>query len=151
MCVCALKAILKHSTHSHIKVIIRYYAQQRSRLLCNMMCTPVRCQVSFSDVFDDVAQSEAAIFIVPETALMMSDPFSQRHLEVHWVVEKTKRYKRLSFTFTCGDLWRAKAVCAEELFDWRYIFVKIIRFFSNCLLSVLSHLYEFADKNVRIN
>lgn len=51
------------------------------------MCTPVLCQVSFSDIFDGVAESEAAIFIVSMTALMMSDPFCQLCLEVYWLVE----------------------------------------------------------------
>lgn len=53
-----------------------------------MMCTPVQCQVSFRGVFDDVAQSEAAIFIVSMTALMMSDPFCQLSVEVYCVVGK---------------------------------------------------------------
>lgn len=46
------------------------------------MYTPAQCQISFQDVFDDVAQSEAAIFIVSMTALMKSHPFCQRCLEV---------------------------------------------------------------------
>lgn len=69
--------MLKYCTHSHIKVIIHYYAWQWSRVLCNMMCTPVQCQVSLEDVFDGLVQGEAAIFIVSKTALMMSDPFRQ--------------------------------------------------------------------------
>lgn len=46
-----------------------------------MVFTPVQCQVSFLDDFDDVAQSEAAVFIVSMTALMMSDPFFQQCIE----------------------------------------------------------------------
>ena len=58
-----------------------------------MMCAPVQCQVSFLDVFDGVAQSVAAIFIVSMTALMMSDPFCQWCLEVHRVCESKEVQK----------------------------------------------------------
>lgn len=97
-----LKVILKHFTHSHIKFIIHYYAQLWSRLLCNMMCTPAQSQVWFGDVFDGVVLSRAAIFIVSMTALMMSDPFCQLCLDVHWVVGNKEEWN--AFIHLCMRL-----------------------------------------------
>lgn len=65
--------MLKYIAHSYIKFIVMH--SSRADSFCNMMFTPVQCQVSFLDDFDDVAQSKAAVFIVSMTALMMSDPF----------------------------------------------------------------------------
>lgn len=92
------------------------------------MCAPVQCQVSFEDVFDGMAQSEAAIFIVSMTALMMSDPFCLRCLEMCWVVENKTEQKGWFSPL------HVAISGALKLYEQRSLLTDVAVFSQNCLL-----------------
>lgn len=112
MCRWEHKDVLKYFTHSHIKVIINYYARQWSRLLCNMMCAPVQCQVWF------------------KTSLMVKHSVKLQHLlfpwrlwwclihfirGVYWVVENNDVLKAFS-PLHVATSWELRSLWTDVMF-----------------------------------
>lgn len=81
--------MLKYIAHSYIKFIVMH--SSRADSFCNMMFTPVQCQVSFWWLW--WCGTKAAVFIVSMTALMMSDPFFRQCLEENSVVGNQRATK----------------------------------------------------------
>lgn len=118
--------MLKYFTHSHIKFIIMHGGAADS--FCNMMFAAVQCRVPFLVDFDDAAQSEAAVFIVFTTALMMSDSFYQWLLEECRVVGRKQTATKGAFS-SVHVVTSGGTVCAVHSEFKCFFFLPLLFFF----------------------